>query len=107
VGIAKYKKITPIGVRGSIDVELNRPYPDTDVDITQVIPIEDINLLVEFANGKKRRYDVKRLFTNFPQFKKLESEELFYTVKHGKYAVYWDETLDIAEVELWYNGSEV
>jgi len=77
------------------------------VDIITVIPIENKNLLIEFANGKKRKYDVKRLFLEFPQFQSLESEELFRTVKYGKYAVYWDETLDIAEVELWYNGTDV
>ena len=86
---------------------MERQYPDTDVDIVSVQPQDDLNLLVEFANGKTKKYDVKILFDEFPQFQKLKDHEKFGSVKHGKYAVYWDSELDIAEVELWYNGNSV
>ena len=84
-----------------------RHYPDTDVDIVNVKPTEKLSLLVEFANGEIKDYDVKQLFEQYPQFKALEDKDLFNEVKHGKYFVFWNSDLDIAEVELWYNGRSV
>jgi len=83
----------------------SRQYPDTDVDIVSVKPMDNITLLVEFSNGEIKKYDVKQLFDKYPQFKALKDRDLFNDVKHGKYFVYWNSELDIAEVELWYNGN--
>ncbi|MCL2086110.1 MAG: DUF2442 domain-containing protein [Oscillospiraceae bacterium] len=85
-------------------MEMNRPYPDTNVDIIGVKPIKETCLLVEFANDKTREYDVKRLFAEYPQFKVLKDEKLFNAVQHGNYSVFWNDELDISEIELWYNG---
>ena len=84
-----------------------RHYPNTDVDIVSVKPLNNTILLVEFANGVFKNYDVSQLFNKYPQFKALEDKVLFDEVKHGRYFVYWNGELDIAEVELWYNGKSL
>ena len=79
------------------------------IKVVDVLPLENLILLVTFENGVKKKYDVKPLFTQFDNYKKLEDEVLFYKVKVdcGGYAVCWDEEIDISEVELWENGIEL
>ena len=81
-----------------------KPYPDTNVDIESAKPLENMCVLVAFANGDIKTYDVKQLFDELPQFKVLEDINIFNGLKYGRYAVYWNNELDIAETELWYNG---
>lgn len=78
------------------------------IRVTQVIPDEDMNLIVRFENGVTKLYDTKQLLKQFPIYEKLKDESFFKLVKVdcGGCAISWDEDVDISEVELWEGGIE-
>lgn len=76
--------------------------------IAAVHPLADKRLRVDFSNGEVRIYDCRPLMNQHP-FRALEDESLFTRVHadpHG-YAVIWNDDLDLAESELWLNGTPV
>lgn len=76
--------------------------------ITSVKPNPDYTLSIEFENGEKRRYDVKPLFSKWPVFQQLTDNDLFQSVKNdGGYGIVWNEDIDLACDELYYNGSRI
>lgn len=79
------------------------------IKVADVIPLENQVILVTFENGVKKKYDVKKLFEQFEEYKKLKDINFFNTVKVdcGGYAICWNDEIDISEVELWDNGVEV
>lgn len=79
------------------------------IKVKNIEPLDNLCLLVRFENGVDKIYDVKQLFDEFEVYRKLEDESLFKLVKVdcGGYAVYWNDEIDISEVELWENGVEV
>lgn len=75
--------------------------------IKTVQPREDLHIVVVFQNGVEKLYDIKRLFSAFPQFKKFEEDEkLFETVKVdvGGYGISWNDELDLSAEEIWEDG---
>ncbi len=64
---------------------------------------------VVFQNGIKKRYDIKQLMGDFPQFMCLENDMLLKMVKVdvGGYGVSWNDDLDISAEELWENGMDI
>jgi len=79
------------------------------IKVIDVLPLEDISVLVTFENGVKKIYDIKPLFNQFKNYEKLKDIDFFYNVKVdcGGYAICWDDEIDISEVELWDNGIEL
>ena len=79
------------------------------IKVKEVIPEKDLSLLVKFNNGIIKRYDVRKLFDEYPDFRLLENRPLFdtVTVDCGGCAVAWTPELDICEWELWDNGETV
>lgn len=79
------------------------------VRVKNVIPSDDMNLVVTFENGVKKIYDVKQLLEVFPVYEKLKDKSFFNLVKVdcGGCAVAWDDEVDISEVELWEGGLEI
>lgn len=77
--------------------------------IYSVKALPDMTLLVWFANGEIKQYDVKPLMTKWDQFSALEDEQLFRMVKidAGGYGISWNDELDLACNELWENGASV
>jgi len=77
-----------------------------NVKIQKVVPKDSLQLLVEFTNGIKKRYDVSKLFGQFPDYKILEHRPLFETVRVdcGGCGVAWTPEIDISEWEIWDNG---
>ena len=71
--------------------------------VKEVYPAEDLHLIVIFENGKVKKYDVKQLFEQFPDYKALRNPDIFNLVHVdcGGYAVAWNGELDISECELW------
>ena len=77
--------------------------------IERVKALPQFGLLIVFQNGVEKKYNIRQLYTIYPQFKELEhNEDLFSNVKVdvGGYGVYWNDELDIAADELWENGIE-
>lgn len=79
------------------------------IRVTNVIPIENMTLIVTFENGVVKQYDTKQLLEQFPHYDKLKDESFFklVQVECGGCAVGWDEDIDISEVELWEGGEPV
>ena len=79
------------------------------IRVKNVIPDEDMNLIVLFENGITKKYDTKQLLEQFPIYEKLRDEAFFKLVRVdcGGCAIAWDEDVDISEVELWEGGINV
>ena len=75
--------------------------------IQKVKPIENSILLVEFQNGIEKTYNIKGLYSCFPQFEVFETDLfLFNSVKvdTGGYGISWNDNLDLDAEEIWENG---
>lgn len=75
-----------------------------------VTPLTDYRLLVHFANGVDKEYDMKPLFEEYPVFLELkETPGLFEQAKTdvGGYGIVWNEDIDIDTEEVYQNGIEV
>ena len=71
-----------------------------------VEPLPEKRLLARFENGEKRIYDCTALVRSDP-FRILANDAFFRHVRPapGGYGVVWDDRLDLAESEIWLNGS--
>jgi len=76
--------------------------------MTDVKPIEDMNIIVHFDNGVIKKYNVKRLISKWPVFKELQDDKLFKSVRVdvGGFGIVWNENIDLAEYEIWTNGED-
>jgi hypothetical protein len=70
--------------------------------------IDDHNLLIEFDNSEKKKYDISPLLA-YEMFRPLRNPAFFKAVQvdKGGYGVVWNESIDISEYELWKNGQEL
>jgi Protein of unknown function (DUF2442) len=73
--------------------------------ISAVKPLLGKRLLVTFTTGERKIYDCTPLL-NDEAFHPLHDEQLFRQVRSdvGGCAVVWDDSIDLAESELWLNG---
>ena len=71
--------------------------------------LPDMILLVWFAEGEAKQYDVKPLITKWKPFSALCDEQLFRLVKidAGGYGISWNDDIDLACNEIWENGVSV
>ena len=79
------------------------------IKIANAVPLSDMQLLVFFENGVIKKFDVKPIIKDYPEFEALKESALFQMVKvePGGYGVSWNEDLDCSEGEIWKNGIEV
>ena len=78
--------------------------------IKSVTALPDFILTVQFSEGTTKRYDVKPLFAKYAMFAPLKSSpELYYsvTVDTGGYGIVWNDDIDIACDELFFNGEVI
>ena len=78
--------------------------------INSVAPLPEYRLLVSFAEGLSKTYDMKPLFVSYPVFAPLrEVPGLFQQVRTdpGGYGISWNDDLDLDGEELWANGQPV
>lgn len=64
-------------------------------------------VLAIFQDGTEKRYDVSRLFDQYPQFRAFEQEDGLFekaVVDTGGYGISWNDKLDISSEEIWENG---
>lgn len=73
--------------------------------IHQAKAIDNVTLIIEFANQEVKKYDITHLLTN-PTFSPLQQPAFFksFQVEPGGYAIVWNEEIDLSEYELWKNG---
>ena len=65
-------------------------------------------LAVTFQDGKVKRYDMRCLFSKYPQLKALEDRELFLSGKlMGAYGIVWNDELDIEAETVYEDGETV
>ena len=68
--------------------------------------LEGTALSVIFQDGKVKRYDMRALFSKYPQLRALEDRAFFLSGKlMGAYGIVWTDDLDI-EVETIYQDGE-
>ena len=72
----------------------------------KVEPIEEYKLIVTFSNSEVKIFDVKP-YLDFVQFKELNNEEVFKSVKISGLSVEWDNGADICPDELYYDSVSV
>ena len=81
------------------------------IRVKEVSPLDDFILSVLFVNGVKKIYDVKQLFSKFPQmFTPLKDNPAIFknvSVDCGGCGISWNEDIDISECELWENGTTI
>lgn len=71
--------------------------------------LPDMTLLVWFADGEVRQYDVKPLMSRLQPFSVLQDAQLFRQVKidAAGYGISWTDEIDLTCNELWENGVSV
>lgn len=75
--------------------------------VKDVTPMTDYVLLVRFADGMEKQYDVKPLFNEIDAFKPLGyTQGLFEQVKvdTGGFGISWSDGIDLSCNELYDNG---
>lgn len=75
--------------------------------IEEVKVLPDYYIQTRFLGGEVKKYDVKKLFIEFPQFKRFENDmELFSDVQvdGGGYGVSWNDELDLDAETIWEDG---
>ena len=75
--------------------------------VKEVKALPDLKLWVRFIGGATKIYDVKPLLKKWEPFKVFKKDTaLFKKVKVdvGGYGIIWNDDLDLACNELWYNG---
>ena len=76
--------------------------------VKSVSPLADYRLLVHFQDGAQKHYDIKPLFKKWPPFTSLQTIKGLFPlvmVEPGGYAVSWNDDLDLACDELYFNGT--
>ena len=78
--------------------------------IKEVKPLPDLRLFARFENGDVRVYDVAPLQSKWPVFKTLSIvPELFplARIDAGGHGIVWNDEIDLASEEIWYNGQPI
>ena len=77
--------------------------------VKSVTPLLDYVLLVHFADGCAKKYDVKPLLSKFASFNQLAEHGMFVgvSVDVGGYGVSWNDDVDLSGDELWEHGVSI
>lgn len=75
--------------------------------IETVNTMPDYFVKVKFLGGVTKKYDMKQLFSRFPQFHHFEKDKgLFESAKvdKGGYGIVWNDELDLDAEVIWDDG---
>lgn len=77
--------------------------------IKNILTKDNLIIEVEFQNGIKKEYDMKKVMDKWEVFKELEKNRLFYKVQvdTGGYGISWNESIDLSCEEIWENGTMI
>lgn len=77
--------------------------------LLSVKPQKDKTLLLVFQNGIEKTYNIRSLYSSYPQMKIFEdNQELFEQVRIdvGENGIIWNDELDLDASGLWEDGIE-
>ena len=79
------------------------------IKVINAVPLEDMQVLVFFENGEVKKFNIKTLIPQYPEFEIFKNPEVFNSlrVEPGGYGISWNEDLDCSEGELFTNGITV
>jgi len=79
------------------------------VKVKDTFPLENAEVLVFFEDGKTKKFDVKPLISEYPEFEDLNNPDIFQLLKvePGGYGISWTEDADCSEVELYEKGIDI
>ena len=72
--------------------------------------LEDVTFKMTFQDGKIVKYDLSKLFSKYPQFKRLREDRNLFMMGHldsGGYGVIWDDELDLDATSVYLDGEVV
>lgn len=70
--------------------------------------LEGTLLEVCFQNGVVKHYDMKKLFSKYPQLRQLEDRSVFLMGRLvGSYGIVWTDDLDIETETIYEDGETV
>ena len=72
--------------------------------------LEDVTFKMTFQDGKIVKYDLSKLFSKYPQFKRLREDRNLFMMGHldsGGYGVIWDDELDFDATSVYLDGEVV
>ncbi len=75
--------------------------------IQSVNALDNYIIEAQFFSGEIKRYDMKKLFSVFPQFQMFEKVQgLFESIRVdvGGYGISWNEELDLDAETIWEDG---
>lgn len=77
-----------------------------DYRLLSVKAIENMNLLLVFQNGVEKIFDVRQMYSDYPQFKILEEDNALFeqVCIIGDDGIMWNDDLDIDAYGLWHDG---
>lgn len=78
--------------------------------VNSVTALKPYMLIVQFAEGVAKTYDVSTLFDKWPVFQSLQSDASLFSkvrVDVGGHGVVWDDELDLSCNELFQNGQTI
>lgn len=78
--------------------------------LTTVTPLPTYRLLVHFADGSAREYDMQPLIRDISAFMPLQNTPGLFeqvVVDPGGYGISWNDDIDLDANEIWANGTPV
>ena len=70
--------------------------------------LDGTSLAVTFQDGVVKQYDMRSLFSKYPQLKALEDRQLFLSGKMlGPYGIVWNDELDIETETIYEDGETI
>ncbi len=75
-------------------------------DVISVKPLQDFKLIVQFATGETRRFDVEPLL-DFPVYQRLRKTNYFSSARVENGTVVWDEQCDLSPDSIYLQGEPV
>jgi len=75
-------------------------------EILEVTPLDNLNLLVGFKNGIRKRLDINPYLEKFSAFQKLADRRAFENVKvdSSGWGIVWNEEIDLSACDAWEFG---
>lgn len=74
---------------------------------THIEFLEDVTVEVHFQDGKIIRYDMSKMFSQYPQLKTLKENRKLFESGHldpGGYGIIWNDDLDFDVTSIYEDG---